>query len=132
MDLNSVCLTGNLTRDPDLRSTPNGQTVCSFRIACNGLREDRTVYTDVTTWGRQAENVAQYTRKGSRVAIKGRLEPVRTYERRDGGTGATLEVTAHEVVFLSRDVDRGQAQAPTRAATPPAQPARPDDADIPF
>ncbi len=79
-DTNRVVLIGRLTRDPELRALPSGQSVCSLRIASNGLRkagdayEERPGYFDVSVFGAQGENVDRYLRKGSRVAIDGRLE----------------------------------------------------------
>ena len=81
-NINRVVLTGNLTRDPELRSTASGMSVCSLRIASNTRRknqstgewEDKPNYFDVTVWGAQGENCARYLSKGRPVAIDGRLE----------------------------------------------------------
>src|SRR4051794_41404948 len=81
-NINRVILTGNLTKDPELRSLPSGMAVCSLRIASNTRRKDpssgewvdKPNYFDVTIWGRQGENAAQYLSKGRPVAIDGRLE----------------------------------------------------------
>ena len=79
--INRVVLVGNLTRDPEQRELPSGQSVCSLRVACNGLRRDaegeyheRPLFFDVAAFGGLAETVARYMRKGSRVAIDGRLD----------------------------------------------------------
>jgi single-strand DNA-binding protein len=77
---NRVILVGRLTRDPELRALASGSTVCGLRIACNGVRKDGEVYQerpnyfDVSVFGSQGENVERYLRKGSRLAIDGRLE----------------------------------------------------------
>ncbi|MFI5009986.1 MAG: single-stranded DNA-binding protein [Solirubrobacterales bacterium] len=77
---NRVILIGRLTRDPELRALPTGNSVCSLRVACNGLRKDgesyqeRPNFFDVSVFGGQGENVERYLRKGSRLAIDGRLE----------------------------------------------------------
>ena len=88
-NINRVVITGNLTRDPELRSTSGGTSVCSLRIACNTRRKDasgnwvdKPNYFDVTVWGAQGENCAQYLQKGRPVAIDGRLE-WREWEDRD-------------------------------------------------
>ena len=80
-NINRVVLTGNLTRDPELRSLPSGMSVCSLRLAVNTRRkdasgdwEDKPNYFDVTVWGAQGENCAQYLSKGRPVALDGRLE----------------------------------------------------------
>ena len=82
VNLNRVCLTGNLTRDPELRATNNGTSVCSLRIAVNTRRKDSSTgewgekanYFDVTVWGAQADNCNQYLSKGRPIAVDGRLE----------------------------------------------------------
>jgi single-strand DNA-binding protein len=77
---NRVILVGRLTRDPELRALSSGGAVCSLRVACNGVRKDGEVYQerpnyfDVSVFGGQGENVERYLRKGSRLAIDGRLE----------------------------------------------------------
>ncbi len=79
-DINSVILVGRLTRDPELRTLPTGNSVCALRIACNGIRKDGDAYQerpnffDVSVFGPQGESVDRYLHKGSRVAIDGRLE----------------------------------------------------------
>src|SRR3979411_1003654 len=79
--INRVVLVGRLTRDPELRATPSGTSVCSLRIACNSFRRDpqgeyveRPNYFDVSAFGGVAESVANYMRRGGRVAVDGRLE----------------------------------------------------------
>jgi single-strand DNA-binding protein len=110
-NINRVVLTGNLTRDPELRSTSGGTSVCSLRIACNTRRrnsagdwEDKPNYFDVTVWGAQGENCANYLAKGRPVAVDGRLE-WREWEAKDGGgKRESVEVVADSVQFLgSRD-----------------------------
>ena len=110
-NINRVVLTGNLTRDPELRSTPSGTSVCSLRIACNTRRKDpsgewvdKPNYFDVTVWGAQGENCAQYLSKGRPVAVDGRLE-WREWEAKDGsGKRQSVDIIADSVQFLgSRD-----------------------------
>src|SRR6185369_5357517 len=79
-NINRVVITGNLTRDPELRSTPGGTSVCILRVAVNSRRKDESGnwvdkpnYFDVTVWGAQGENCAQYLAKGRPVAVDGRL-----------------------------------------------------------
>ena len=80
-NINRVVLTGNLTRDPELRNTTGGTAVCSLRLACNTRRRDssgewvdKPNFFDITVWGAQGENCAQYLAKGRPVAVDGRLE----------------------------------------------------------
>ena len=110
-NINRVVLTGNLTRDPELRSTPGGMSVCSLRIASNTRRKDNSTgewvdkpnYFDVTVWGAQGENCAQYLAKGRPVAVDGRLD-WREWEAKDGSKRQSVDIIADSVQFLgSRD-----------------------------
>ena len=104
---NTVTLVGNLTRDPELRHTPSGTAVCSLRLAVNTRRKDGATgewtekpnYFDVTVWGNQGENCAQYLAKGRPVAIDGRLE-WREWEAQDGTKRQAVEIIADTVQFL--------------------------------
>ena len=105
-NINRVVLTGNLTRDPELRSLPSGMSVCSLRIAVNTRRkgasgdwEDKPNYFDVTVWGAQGENCARYLSKGRPVALDGRLEWLE-WETQDGGKRQAVDVVADTVQFL--------------------------------
>ena len=116
MNINRVVLTGNLTKDPDVRSTPNtGTSICKLRLAVNTRRknnstgnwEDKANYFDVTVFGRQAESCGQYLRKGRPVAIDGRLE-WREWEAQDGsGKRQAVEIIADSVQFLGGRDDAG-------------------------
>lgn len=104
--LNRVFLIGNLTREPELRYTPNDTAVASFGLALNRSYKDRngewqeeTDFVDITVWGRQAENASQYLDKGSRVFLEGRLDH-QTWETDEGDRRSKLEVTAQRVIFL--------------------------------
>jgi single-strand DNA-binding protein len=107
-NINRVVMTGNLTADPDLRSTPSGTPVCSLRIACNTRRKDQSTgewvdkpnYFNVTVWGAQGENVARYLSKGRPVAVDGRLE-WREWEAQDGGKRQAVDIIADSVQFLN-------------------------------
>jgi single-strand DNA-binding protein len=109
-NINRVVLTGNLTRDPELRSTQGGTSVCSLRIASNTRRRDasgewadKPNFFDVTVWGAQGENCAQYLSKGRPVAIDGRLE-WREWEDKQGNKRQSIDIIADSVQFLgSRD-----------------------------
>jgi single-strand DNA-binding protein len=109
-NINRVVMTGNLTRDPELRTTPSGTSVCSMRIACNTRRKDasgdwvdKPNYFDVTVWGAQGENCANYLAKGRPVALDGRLE-WREWEDQQGAKRQAVDIIADSVQFLgSRD-----------------------------
>jgi single-strand DNA-binding protein len=113
-NINRVVLTGNLTRDPELRSLPSGMSVCSLRIATNTRRKDNSTgewvdkpnYFDVTVWGRQGENAAQYLSKGRPVAVDGRLE-WREWETPNGEKRQAVEIVADNVQFLSSPEGQG-------------------------
>lgn len=102
---NQVILMGNLTRDPELRQTPNGQQVCSFSLALNrsykgadGNWQEATDYIDVVAWGPLGERVAQYLSKGRPCLVNGRLQS-RSWEQ-DGQKRSKVEVNAQDVTFL--------------------------------
>ncbi|HVL97642.1 MAG TPA: single-stranded DNA-binding protein [Solirubrobacteraceae bacterium] len=106
-NINRVVLTGNLTRDPELRSLNSGNSVCSLRIASNTRRKDNTTgewvdkpnYFDVTVWGAQGENCARFLSKGRPVAIDGRLE-WREFTDQQGNKRQAVEIVADAVQFL--------------------------------
>ena len=104
-NINRVVLTGNLTRDPELRSLPSGMSVCSLRIASNSRRKengewvDKPNYFSVTVWGAQGENCARFLSKGRPVCIDGRLE-WREWQGQDGAKRESVEIVAEAVQFL--------------------------------
>ena len=102
---NQVILMGNLTRDPELRSTPNGQAVCSFSLALNrsykgsdGNWQEVTDYVDCVAWGPLGERVSQYLTKGRPCLVNGRLQS-RSWEQ-EGQKRSKIEVVANDVTFL--------------------------------
>ena len=105
-NINRVILTGNLTRDPELRALPSGTSVCELRVAVNSSRKDETGnwvdkpnYFDVKVWGRQGETASQYLSKGRPVAIDGRLD-WREWEDKSGNKRQSIDVIADRVQFL--------------------------------
>src|SRR3954451_14797577 len=106
-NINRVVLTGNLTRDPELRSTPSGMSVCSLRIASNTRRKDNSTgewtdkpnYFSVTVWGAQRETSARFLSKGRPVAIAGRLE-WREWHAQIRNKREVIEIVADGVQFL--------------------------------
>ncbi len=115
MSYQRVVIVGNLGRDPEMSYLPsNGQAVTNFNVATNrqytasnGEKVKETTWFRVTAWGRQAETCNQYLRTGSQVLVEGRLTPdretggPRVYQRQDGTSGASFELTAERVVFLT-------------------------------
>jgi single-strand DNA-binding protein len=109
--VNVVVITGNLTRDPELRSTGGGTSVCEMRVAVNSRRkngqtgqwEDKPNYFDVVVFGAQADNCATYLQRGRPVAVEGRLD-WREWEAKDGSKRQAVQIVANSVQFLgSRD-----------------------------
>lgn len=103
--LNQVILMGNLTRDPELRQTPSGQSVTSFSLALNrsykdssGEWQEATDYVDIVAWGPLAERISQYLSKGRRCLVQGRLQS-HSWEQ-DGQKRSKVEVLAADVTFL--------------------------------
>jgi single-strand DNA-binding protein len=139
-NLNRVALTGNLTRDPELRATANGTSVCSLRVAFSTRRKDATSgewqtkanYADVTVWGTQGETCARYLTKGRPIAIDGRLD-WHEWQAQDGSRRQTLSIIADAVQFLA---SRDHTNGPTSPAAAPepqlATTSASDDDDIPF
>jgi len=106
---------GNLTRDPELRATPNGQQVCSFSLALNrsykgadGNWQEATDYIDIVAWGPLGERVAQYLSKGRPCLVNGRLQS-RSWDQ-DGQKRSKVEVVAQDVTFLGGAGEGGQGQ----------------------
>ncbi len=109
---NQVTLMGNLTRDPELRQIPSGQSVCSFSLALNrsykgsdGNWQEAVDYVDVVAWANLGERVSQYMKKGSPVLVSGRLQS-RQWEQ-DGQKRSKLEVVAVDVTFIGNKNDDG-------------------------
>jgi single-strand DNA-binding protein len=107
-NINRVVLTGNLTADPDLRALQSGMAVCKLRLAVNTRRKDgasgewvdKPNYFDVTVWGKQGENCANYLSKGRPVAVDGRLE-WREWQDKDGNKRQSVDIIADTVQFLA-------------------------------
>ena len=152
-NINRVVLTGRLTRDPELRSFPSGMSVCSLRVAFTTRKKDQQTgewgeksnFVDVSVWGRQGENVAQYMTKGRQIAIDGRLE-WREWETPNGEKRQTIDIVADNVEFIGgREEGQGggggftpRSDVPVdtndfaTAPSAPSSPAAVADDDIPF
>jgi len=146
MYINKAIVFGNLTRDPELRALPSGAQVCSFSIATNrtykkadGTKQEEVEFHNIVVFGRQAENCAQYLKKGSTAYVEGRIK-TRSWEK-DGVKHYKTEINADTVQFgprssgqgagASRDVNEAPQVAPKEDAIDyPAEDINPDD--IPF
>lgn len=148
MSLNKVLLIGNLTRDPELRSTPSGQSVANFAIATNrvwkdpqsGEKKEAVEFHNIVMWRRLAEIAGQYLRKGSKIFLEGRLQ-TRSWQDQSGTKKYMTEVVAENMQMLDRK-PQGQGSAPYQPANrefspsgAPAQtasqPAPPQPEEIP-
>lgn len=122
--MNKVFLIGNLTRDPEMRSTQSGIPVCSFNIAVNRRRasnaeagQQEVDFFRITAWRQLGENCSRYLAKGRKVSVVGTVS-ASAYVGNDGQARANLEVTADEVEFLTPRGEAGEAPAPVPAMSP--------------
>lgn len=137
-NINVVVITGNLTRDPELRATPAGTSVAKLRVAVNGRRKnasgewvDKANYFDVIVWGARGESCAEYLAKGRPVAVEGRLE-FREWETEGGGKRQAVEIVANSVQFLGSRNGAGE-EAVSGGSDPEASSAAGGgEEDIPF
>ena len=143
---NKVILLGNLTRDPELRYTPQGAAVCEFALALNsvytnkqtGQKVEEVSYIDLVAWGKTGETIAEYMKKGRQIMVEGRLKQDR-WEAQDGKKMSKVRVTAENVQFVgSRPAGEGGAPGGGGAGKGGGAPAPEDgpppgqEEDIPF
>ena len=135
--MNKIFVVGNLTRDPESRTTPSGINVCSFTVACNrrqanqqGMRE--ADFFQVTAWRQLGENCAKYLAKGRKVAVTGTVQ-IRNYDAQDGSKRTSVDIIADEVEFLSAAGDANNA-APAQAepTNNTSAPVPCEDDELPF
>ncbi len=110
--MNKITIIGNLTADPELRSTQNGKSVCGFTVAVDRRfpgsdGEKVTDFFRVNAWGAQGESCSKHLAKGRKVAVLGELQ-ARTYSNKDGATKLSLDVKADEIEFLSPRENKGE------------------------
>ena len=135
MSINKVTITGNLTRDVELRQTQGGMCIAGFGVAVNDRRknnqtgewEDYPNFIDCTMFGTRAEKVAQFIGKGSKVAIEGKLRWSQ-WQAQDGSKRSKLELVVDEIEFMTQRAKAEQAQVTYGQA----QPAQVYDNDLPF
>jgi single-strand DNA-binding protein len=140
-------ITGNLTRDPELRTTPNGASVCSFSVAVNrvyrdsnGEQKEDVSFIDCSAWGKLAEMISQYAKKGSGVLVSGRLDQ-RSFEGKDGVRRSRVEIVVEDFNFTGAARDNGSGNySDSGSATEVPTSDLPDDipegeidlSDVPF
>lgn len=129
MSLNQAQIIGNLTREPEVRQTPNGSTVATFTVATNytwkdsnGQKQEKAEFHNVVAWGKLAEICQSYLNKGQKVYIQGRLQ-TRDWEAEDGSRRYKTEIIADNMIMLS---GRGQSDGGynSEASQPTPQPAK--------
>ena len=102
--MNKLTIIGNLTRDPELRTTPNGKNVCTFQVAVNRRKkiegQPEADFFRVSAWDASGENCQKYLTKGKKVCVVGEVS-VHVFSTQDGKPAATMEVKANEIEFLS-------------------------------
>ena len=134
LELNKVMLIGNLTRDPELRSTSTGHSVADMRIAVNtrrrfdresGTRQEDTVFIDVTAWERTAEFCSQYLSKGRRIFVEGRLKQDNWTDRESGRKMSKINIVAERIQFADPRPGGGEDQGGEPGRTEPAE-SRPE------
>lgn len=129
MDLNRAQLIGNVTRDPESRTTPTGQSVCNFGIATNsqwtdaaGVKQNRAEFHNIVAWGKLADICRQYLGKGRKVYVEGRLQ-TREWEAQDGGKRRTTEIVADNMILLDRPGStQGEASSAPASSSVPTEP----------
>ncbi len=136
--VNKVILVGNLGRDPEVRSTPSGQSVANFTLATSrkwtdreGQRQEKTEWHRIVCWGRQAEIAGQYLVKGKQIYVEGRLETRSWEDKNSGEKRYTTEIICDNFQMLGRRDDSGGSYSPNPPAPSPP-PSGPVDDDIPF
>jgi single-strand DNA-binding protein len=142
---NKVILLGNLTRDPELRYTPQGAAVCEFALALNsvytnkqtGQKVEEVSYIDLVAWGKTGETIAEYMKKGRQIMVEGRLKQDR-WEAQDGKKMSKVRVTVESFTFVgARPGGEGGGAAPAgkgggAPAGPEEGPPPGQEEDIPF
>jgi len=141
MYLNKAILIGNLTRDPELRSLPSGVKVCTFSLATNrvwkdkdGARQESTDYHNVVVFGRQAETVAQYMKKGSSILVEGRMQTRSWDDKNSGEKKYRTEIVADKTQFGPKGSGGGMGSGGTASAAPSkakAEDTEPDAIEYP-
>jgi single-strand DNA-binding protein len=140
--LNKVFLIGNLTRDPELKATPRGTSICQFGLAVNrqfkdesGAMRDETTFLDLEAWGKQGELVGKYLTKGSPCMVEGRLKLDQWEDKQTGQKRSKIKIVVENVQFLSgkKEKQGEQREENNEPYTPPPRsttPAR--EEDVPF
>lgn len=132
--MNTFIFTGNLTRDPEPLTTPNGINYCRFSVAVKRPQSDETDFFDCTAWRTLADNIEKYCKKGDKVLVTGTVQ-LRKYEK-DGVKRTAIEITAREVEFIGYkardDESKANTQGKAKTAQKPNMSVYEDEGDDPF
>jgi single-strand DNA-binding protein len=125
MNLNKAMIIGNVTRDPEVKTTPSGQSVTSFSVATNrvwtnaqGQKQEAVEYHNIVAWGKLAEICGQYLNKGKKIYVEGRLQ-TRDWQGQDGIKRYKTEIVAENMIMLDRGGAPGGSSGREPAANPP-------------
>lgn len=134
---NKVVLMGNLTRDPETRNTPNGQSVTNFSLAVNrtwkgsdGQQNEDVSYIDCVAWGKPGEIISQYLGKGRAVLVSGRLDQRSWEDKETGGKRSKIEVVVEDFNFVGDGAGSGSAAPSSDASSTSKTPATNSSSDI--
>lgn len=140
--MNTVCLTGRLVRDPELRYTPSGNPVCTFSIATTDRKKDGDnwvddpTFVDMTAWGKRAETLSQYKRKGDTIIIAGRIKQERWTDKDSGKQRSKLVVSPERIEWPGSNETRTRQSQETNHQSAPAAASNPvadvNEDDVPF
>ncbi len=141
MNLNKAMIIGNLTRDPEVKTTPSGQNVATFSVATNrvwtnaqGQKQEAVEYHNIVAWGKLAEICGQYLNKGKKVYVEGRLQ-TRDWQGQDGVKRYKTEIVIENMIMLDRGGSPAGSSAGTPASSGPApspepEPVEPQEEEI--
>ena len=147
MSINRVIITGNLTRDPELRTTPSGTSVCSFSVAVNrtyrdasGEQKESVSFIDCSAWGKLGEMISQYAKKGSAVLVSGRLDQRSWDDKTTGQKRSRVEIVVEDFNFTGAPRDNSGSSSNFGAtnasedttSTPESDQEEVDLSEIPF
>lgn len=131
-------ITGNITRDPELRSTPGGASVCSFTVAVNrtyrgndGENKEEVSFLDCSAWGKLGEMIAQYGKKGSGVLVSGRLSQRSWEDKNGGGKRSRVEIVVEDFNFVGGNTGGAGGSSSNSGYSAPATSSEAAPADIP-
>lgn len=130
MNYNKAIVIGNITRDPELKTTPSGTSVCTFSIATNrtwfdknaNTKKEEVEFHNIVAWGKTGELVHQYMKRGNQIMIEGRLQ-TRSWEGKDGKKNYRTEIVAENIQFGQRPAGQTSAPAPARTKQEGAYPS---------